>query len=29
VAFSMDSQIQTALDRGVAQTLADLRHAFR
>lgn len=27
--FSMDSQLQTALDRGVAQTLADLRHAFR
>lgn len=29
VAFSIDSQIQTALDRGVAQTLADLRQAFR
>jgi hypothetical protein len=27
--FSMDSQIQTAVDRGVARTIADLRHAFR
>ncbi len=27
--FSVDSQLQTALDRGVAQTIADLRHAFR
>lgn len=27
--FSMDSQVQTALDRGVRQTIADLRHAFR
>jgi hypothetical protein len=25
----MDSQLQIALDRGVAQTIADLRHAFR
>jgi hypothetical protein len=27
--FYMDSKVQTALDRGVAQTIADLRHAFR
>jgi hypothetical protein len=26
---SMDSELQIALDRGVAQTIADLRHAFR
>jgi hypothetical protein len=27
--LSMDSQLQAALDRGIAQTIADLRHAFR
>ena len=29
VFFSMDAPIQTALDRGVTQTIADLRYAFR
>jgi hypothetical protein len=29
VFLSMDSHIQAALDRGVTQTIADLRHAFR